>query len=92
MDVDIDTAESNLAIPYAGADNADSVTADITLPSLGSGDTTVTWESDNEAIVIQNGQATVNRPLSSAADAEVTLTATISKQGGRSITKPLLLP
>ena len=91
VDVDIDTAESNLAIPYAGADNADSVTADITLPSLGSGDTTVTWESDNEAIVIQNGQATVNRPLSSAADAEVTLTATISKQGGRSITKAFTL-
>ncbi len=90
-DVDIDTAESNLAISYAGTDAADSVTEDITLPTLGSEDTTVTWESDNEAIVIQNGQATVNRPLSSAADAEVTLTATISKQGGRSITKTFTL-
>ncbi len=51
------------------------VTANFTLPTTGSvNNSAITWASDNAAIAISGGTATVVRP--SDADAEVTLTAT----------------
>jgi uncharacterized repeat protein (TIGR02543 family) len=43
---------------------------------------TIAWESDNAAIAVGGTTGTVTRPASDEADAEVTLTATLSLSGG----------
>ena len=48
------------------------------LPATGANGSAITWESGNTAVVSHDGQA-VTRPLSSAGDATVTMTATITK-------------
>ena len=49
----------------------------IALPTSAAG-VSIAWKSDNAAIAVDNatGKATVTRPAATAADAEVTLTAT----------------
>ena len=70
--------EENLSVPSE-------VKWDIVLPSAGnSGQTTITWSSDNAAINAETGEVT--RPAQDQGNAVVTLTATISN-GTRQVTK-----
>jgi hypothetical protein len=69
--------KDNLAIIYAGSDSAASVTQHVTLPSTGTNDTTITWQSNKTAVIADNG--VVARPSYTNGDAAVTLTATITK-------------
>ncbi|WP_164234448.1 LamG-like jellyroll fold domain-containing protein [Microbacterium hydrocarbonoxydans] len=55
------------------------VTGDLTLPTEGTGGTTITWTSSDPAVVGADG--TVLRPAIGAADAHVTLTATVASGG-----------
>ena len=52
------------------------VRADFTLPTTGTRGSTITWESDNAAIAIDGGNATVTRSAYSEGDTVVTLKAT----------------
>ncbi len=63
-----------LDIGYAGTDSATSVTQALTLPTTGDNGTTITWVSSDTTVIANDGAVT--RP---AADATVTLTATITK-------------
>ncbi len=81
-------AKAALDIGYGGSDNANSVTQDLTLPTTGTEGTTIKWSSDNTAVITDAGEVT--RPASSAGNAAVKLTATISK-GGESDTKEFSL-
>ncbi|MDR0975224.1 MAG: hypothetical protein LBL80_05980, partial [Ruminococcus sp.] len=60
------------------------VTAPLTLPSSGSYVTTITWSSNNTAVITNIGS--VIRPYSDAENASVTLTATFTK-GSETATK-----
>ena len=66
-----------LVIGYAGTDSAASVTQALTLPGAGDSGTTISWTSSDTAVIANNGAVT--RPAANAADATVTLTATITK-------------
>ncbi len=63
-----------LDISYAGTDSVTSVTQALTLPTTGDNGTTITWVSSDTTVIANDGAVT--RP---AADATVTLTATITK-------------
>ncbi len=52
------------------------VRADFTLPTTGTRGSTITWESDNAAIAIDGGNATVTRPACSEGNTVVNLKAT----------------
>ncbi len=69
-------AKTALVITYAQGDSETSVTQDMTLPTTGASGTTITWTSSDTTVIASDG--TVIRP---AADATVTLTATIEKNG-----------
>ena len=81
----ITQAMGSLAIGYSGDDNADRVTANITLPTMGTGNdgedngVVITWESSDDDVVNVKtpGTGMVNRP--DTADTMVTLTATLTK-------------
>jgi len=70
-------AVAALEVGYAAGNNAAKVTQNVTLPTTGLDDVTVSWSSDNPGIINTNGA--VVRPLAGAADATVTLTATLTK-------------
>ncbi|CAM4493200.1 putative repeat protein (TIGR02543 family) [Paenibacillus endophyticus] len=70
-------AVAALEVGYAVGNNAANVTQNVTLPITGLDDVTVSWSSDNPGIIRTDG--TVVRPLAGAADATVTLTATLTK-------------
>ena len=70
-------AKANLAIGFASGDSLSAVTHDLTLPLVGTSDTTITWSSSNPAVVSAAG--VVHRLATS--DASVILTATITKDG-----------
>ena len=72
----VDTDKQVLAIDYAGLDNANSVTQNITLPTSGANGTSISWASDNAAIT---SAGLVIRPDYFTGDAAVTLMATITK-------------
>ena len=80
-------AKGVLAIVYAEGDSAESVTQDITLPTAGAGEVVITWESSHSDIIAisetdsadGNRMGVVTRPESGENDAEVTLTATLTK-------------
>lgn len=55
----------------------ENVTSDFSLPKEGSGGSQITWESDNEAVISNEGKVT--RPAAGSEDAQVILTATIKK-------------
>ncbi|MEI8096218.1 MAG: immunoglobulin-like domain-containing protein [Spirochaetales bacterium] len=76
----VSTANS-LTPALIGAGQADlsAVKGNLLLPELGTNDTTVTWSSDTPGTVSATG--VVTRPEVGAADATVTLTATITKNG-----------
>lgn len=66
-----------LAITFAGIETANTVKNNLTLPTTGSNGSTITWSSSNTSVVTNAG--VVTRPIYSAGDATVTLTATITK-------------
>ena len=80
-------AKSVLAIVYAEGDSESSVTRDVRLPTAGAGEVVITWESSNSEIIAiseadgENGNrmGVVTRPGSGENNAEVTLTATLTK-------------
>lgn len=80
--VAVDSA--NLAIGYGEGDSQNSITKNVTLPQTGANGAGITWSSSNTAILSNDG--IVSRPAYSAGDADIELTAVISKNG-ESITK-----
>ncbi|WP_139997421.1 InlB B-repeat-containing protein [Paenibacillus paridis] len=70
-------AAAALEVGYATGNNAANVTQNVTLPTTGLDDVTVSWTIDNPGIIRTNGE--VIRPLAGEADAIVTLTATLIK-------------
>lgn len=66
----LDRAVASVTVPATA-------TADFTLPT-GSYGATVTWASDDRAIAVDGGAATVTRPAAGSGDATVTLTATFT--------------
>jgi len=81
--------QAALAIGYYGTDNADRVTAHVTLPVRGANGSTITWESDAPARV--STQGIVTRPDVASGEQPAVLTATISKAGFTSLTKTFTL-
>jgi hypothetical protein len=69
-----------LQIKFGGSDTVTSVTRPVTLPVTGENGSTITWTSNNIAVLSHNGQ-TINRPALGAGDVSVTFTATIVNQG-----------
>ncbi|MBZ4644878.1 MAG: hypothetical protein JG777_367 [Clostridia bacterium] len=53
------------------------VRGNLTLPSVGANGTTITWKSDNEAVIAVDGKVT--RPANGSGNVTVKLTATITK-------------
>lgn len=73
--IDVASDKTALVLGFGGADDANSVTVNLTLAAAGaSTDTTITWASSNTAVLANNGAVT--RP--NGADVQVTLTATIT--------------
>jgi len=85
VDPDIALVEAD----YIGLSLDKQVTADFTLPT-GANGSSISWTSDNTAIVIDGNNAKVTRPDFAAGDAIVDLTATLSK-GSVSRTKSFTL-
>ena len=73
---DVASLKSTLAISFADGDSATSVTENITLPT-GSNGVNVSWSSSNTNVVSTSG--IVTRPAFADGNANVTLTATLSK-------------
>ncbi|MDH5721587.1 MAG: DUF1566 domain-containing protein [Spirochaetia bacterium] len=69
------TDKAFLEITYIGDDTFSSVTGNITLATSGSSGTDISWQSDNLAVIANDG--TVTRPSFTSGDTVVTLTATI---------------
>ena len=75
----IEMAKDALMISYAEGDSADSVTQDVTLPTTGENGVAISWASSDAASISTTGMVT--RP--SAANTDVTLTATLTKNTAR---------
>ncbi|MGX5697558.1 immunoglobulin-like domain-containing protein [Agromyces soli] len=78
-------ATASVAVPATA-------TADFALPTSNHG-ATISWASDDAAIAVSGGTATVTRPAGGSPDAAVTLTATFTA-GGQSTTRdyPVTVP
>ena len=85
---DVTQAKAILTITYASGDSAGSVTQDIALPTTGENGVTITWASSDMGKVSNAGAVT--RPGSGESNAEVTLTATLTKNAA-SDTKEFML-
>ena len=68
-------AKDSLMIGYATGDSAESVTQNVSLPTGGANGVSVSWASSDAARISTTGMVT--QPI--AADTEVTLTATLTK-------------
>ena len=77
--MDVEMAKDSLMIGYAAGNSRTSVTQDVTLPTAGANGVSISWESSNAARISTTG--TVSRP--SAANTEVTLIATLTKNDAR---------
>jgi len=77
------TDKAALNVGFGLGESAAGVTQNLTLPTTGVNGTTITWVSSNGAVV--SGDGTVNRPAKTANDVNVTLTATITKNGAQEI-------
>ena len=81
----VQRAKDALRIGYAEGDSESSVTQDVRLPATGENGVAISWESGNSAVVAvpppppssEHITGTVTQPI--AADTEVTLTATLTK-------------
>lgn len=75
-----------LNIGFATGDSEKAVTKDITLEEVGSVySSDITWTSDNEAIEISGDTGVVTRPVFSAGDEDVTVTARVYNNGASDI-------
>jgi len=71
---------AELALTLAAGDTPDEVTRSFVVPLAGAAGSTISWQSDDAAIAIdQAGNATVTRPDSQEEDVAVTLTAHVAK-------------
>lgn len=79
---DVQSLYTNQALDraVAGVTVPGSATASFTLPTSSSG-VTVSWASDDPAVQVSGGTATVTRPAPGSADATATLTATFTVGG-----------
>ena len=77
--LNIDDFKDEIIIEYVENDNQNSVQNDLTLPTVIKG-TEITWTSDSEFVVIEDGKAIVNRQT---VDITVTLTASFEFNGKR---------
>ena len=75
----VQRAKDGLMIGYATGDSAENVTQNVSLPTAGANGVSISWESSNAARISTTG--TVSRP--SAANTEVTLIATLTKNDAR---------
>lgn len=69
--------KASLAIGFTSGETASSVTQNLTLPTVGSNGTIISWSSSDTGVINNNG--IVIRPPSTASNVTVTLTATITK-------------
>lgn len=77
--LDVNFDKDNLQISLTGADTLTEVTNTFNLIETGIKGSSISWSSNNPAIRVLNGVATVARPSIADGDATVILTATISK-------------
>ena len=70
------TDASKVAVDNTALDLAPSISTNVTLATTGAAGSTITWASSNTDVIATDG--TVTRPAVGAADATVTLTATIT--------------
>lgn len=80
----VEADKNTLSIGYTNPDTSTGVTQNLSLASTGSSGTTIDWDaaytSDGaDASSVVNSSGTVTRPTYVTGDAEITLTATISK-------------
>lgn len=75
----LEAAQQALQLQFATGDTANSVSQNLVLPTSGASDTTISWTSSNSNLVSTDG--VVTRPQYGAAAHQVTLTATITKNG-----------
>ncbi|WP_336920881.1 immunoglobulin-like domain-containing protein [Aquipuribacter sp. SD81] len=84
--------EQALERAVAGTDVPAGATASFTLPTTSYG-TQVAWVSDDPAIAVSGGEATVTRPAAGSGDATVTLTATFTVgDASRTATYTVVVP
>ncbi len=76
---DVEDDKADLEIVTQEGESLDNVTKDLTLPTTGGNGTTITWESSAPEFIDDAGK--VNQPSASQGDQDVTLTATIEKNG-----------
>lgn len=72
-------AKDGLVIGYAVGDGPSAVTQNVSLPTLGLHETTISWTSDKPDVITSDG--TVRRPEYPSGDSMVVLTASVSKNG-----------
>ncbi|WP_338325839.1 immunoglobulin-like domain-containing protein, partial [Paenibacillus luteus] len=75
----VDTDTASLSVVFVPGDSAAGVTQNLSLPTVGANGTEISWSSTDTTVIATNG--TVNRPVKTASDVIVTLTATITKDG-----------
>jgi uncharacterized membrane protein len=66
-----------LAVGFQTGDSAGSVTHPLVLTTIGANGSTISWTSNNTALISNNGTI-VNRPTNGSGDASIVLTATIT--------------
>ncbi|MCR8635547.1 Ig-like domain-containing protein [Paenibacillus radicis (ex Xue et al. 2023)] len=71
-------ATEQLSVGFAGADSAEYVIETLKLPLMGAAGTTISWSSNDEAVLSPIG--VVHRPAADQSNQKVTLTATIVKK------------
>jgi uncharacterized membrane protein len=69
-----------LAVGFQTGDSVNSVTHPLVLTTLGINGSTISWASNNTAIISNNGKI-VNRPTNGSGDASIVLTALITSNG-----------
>jgi len=75
-------AKSQIAITYSGSDTAAAVTQNVYLPTESIHGASIVWESSNSSVIDNGG--IVHRPAHAQGDAQVTLTAKVSKNAAQS--------
>ena len=80
---DVTDDKDALRITYAPGDSENHVTRDVTLPTSGEAGSAISWSSSDAAVISDGGLVT--RPAAGGGNAQLTLTATISKNGVSSV-------
>jgi len=74
---DVLAAKESLTLGFTGSDTAEAVTGNLALSLAGANDVAISWTTSDAAVVSAAG--VVARPAAGQPDAEVTLTATLTK-------------